>query len=490
MPMRDARSPSASADREEADAASRTLLVSAVLGDADASGQLGKEAYSYQFVYRAFLPLLQRLGAVVQIDRPESRLDFAVRRARLNNCEPLHLSFRPLQQTYIGRLAPNVVFPFWEFPDIPDEDLEGNPRNNWRRIGASVDCILCASEFTRAAFRRAGVRTPAHVVPVPVREQYFAAPVGALTDGTPLECAVHLLTAGSRASKPRAASKAIEYGQHAQVVVHAATQELLRATLPAWLDRRVGLLGRRVRTRWQALQSEIRAPAPSAYRLAPTGVVYTSVVNPFDRRKNWQDLLSAFLIGLRDQEDAVLILKLVLPSQLQTAGLRQLLEDYYRFDIEHRCTLAIVPGYLTDEQMTQLARLSTYYVTATRAEGACLPVQEFLAAGRPVIGPRHTALADYLDPDVAFIVESQPEPTWWPIDRSRRLRTTWHRLGWQSLHDRLQESYDVAKHDRGRYEHLALAGRARMLDFASAAQVWPRLQTALADVGHATATLR
>ena len=39
-----------------------------------------------------------------------------------------------------------------------------------------LDLILTASTFTRDAFIRAGVRTPIHVVPVPIRADYFAIP--------------------------------------------------------------------------------------------------------------------------------------------------------------------------------------------------------------------------------------------------------------------------------------------------------------------------
>ncbi len=488
MPMPDARSSSPPADPRTA---GRTLLVSGVFGTADAVDQLGSEAYSYHFVYRAFAPLLRRLGDVVEVDRPESRLDYAIRRARSDNCTPVHLSFRPLQSMYLSSLAPNVAFPFWEFPDIPDQDLDGNPRNNWLRIANHADRILCASEYTRSAFSRAGVRAPVHVVPVPVRGEYYALPARAAGDEGYLDCAVHLFPREPRESE-RLALRSLPTLPAWNVLapMHAAAQRALRATLPAWLDRRVGLLGVTARARLRALQLEIRTPSPSSSTLGLSGVVYTSLVNPFDRRKNWEDLLSAFLIALREQDDATLVLKLVLPAGLHAAGLQHVLQSYYRFNLAHRCKLAVVTDYLSDHQMIDLARWSTYYVTAARAEGACLPVQDFLAAGRPVISPCHSALSDYLDPDVAFIVDSHPEPTSWPHDPTQQLRTTWHRLVWQALHDRIQESYRVAKQDGARYERMAQLGRDRMNNFASADRVWPRLRAALDDVTHATPALR
>src|SRR5262249_48920285 len=130
----------------------------------------------YYFVYRAFAPLLQRWGCTIEVTRPESRLDYALWRARRNNLQPAHLSFLPLHVTYLTAHAPNVAFPFWEFPDHPDTNIATNPRNNWKRRAGHFALILTASPFTRDAFLRAGVRAPVRVVPVPIRPEHFDVP--------------------------------------------------------------------------------------------------------------------------------------------------------------------------------------------------------------------------------------------------------------------------------------------------------------------------
>ncbi len=70
--------------------------------------------------------------------------------------------------------VPNIAVPAWEFPDIPAIDLENDPQQNWARVAEQVDLIITHTQFSRAAFLRAGVRTPVHVVPVPIRPDYFA----------------------------------------------------------------------------------------------------------------------------------------------------------------------------------------------------------------------------------------------------------------------------------------------------------------------------
>src|SRR5262249_46316585 len=69
--------------------------------------------------------------------------------------------------------APNVVFPFWEFPDIPAEAFDGNPQHNWVATANRCDLILVCGSFTADALRRGGVRTPIHIVPAPTPPEYF-----------------------------------------------------------------------------------------------------------------------------------------------------------------------------------------------------------------------------------------------------------------------------------------------------------------------------
>ena len=57
-----------------------------------------------------------------------------------------------------------------------------------------------------------------------------------------------------------------------------------------------------------------------------------------------------------------------------------------------------------------------------------------------------------------------------------------HRLDWQSLHEQIRTSYEVAKGQQAHYQHLAAQSRARIAQFASAEEVWPRLERALAVV--------
>jgi glycosyltransferase involved in cell wall biosynthesis len=141
--------------------------------------------------------------------------------------------------------------------------------------------------------------------------------------------------------------------------------------------------------------------------------------------------------------------------------------------------VVLLPDFLSEAEMFELARASTYYLTTTRAEGNCLPLMNYLAAGRPGISPAHTAIGDYFNSRVGFVVESHPEPAAWPQDSRLRWRTTWHRLVWPSLVEQIRRSYQVAKHDRAAYQVMAAAGREKMRQWAHPDAVWRSLESAM-----------
>ena len=190
-------------------------------------------------------------------------------------------------------------------------------------------------------------------------------------------------------------------------------------------------------------------------------------------------MLTAFLYALGDRPDATLVLKLTVSPGEQGFWLRELARAYGRMGVRHRCRLVFVTAFLTDAQMRQLVEASTYYLNVSRAEGSCLPLQDYLAAGRPAVAPANTGMADSLGPDGAFLVESHPEPAAWPQDPEERLTTTWHRLNWQSLHDQLRDSYRTATADAARRRAMSEAARRRMRGLVSPERVEPLLRRAL-----------
>ena len=452
-------------------------MVSSISAEAD-PGQIGQQDYSYYFIYRAFAPLLERWANITEVTQPESRLDYALWRARQQGLEPVHISFVPLHSIYLTSHARNVAFTLWGLPDIPDTDMADNPRNNWMRIADRLSLILTPSTFARDAFMRAGTKTPVQVVPAPVRSEYFAVSYWKCDQQVILECPVYLIPQPKieipSEEKPSIYSVRPSARERAKRFYGAYAKPHLPQSIAHWLASAA-----QATTAMQNGSDENRVEysVSSSFRLS--GVVYTAFVNPFDPTMNWKDMLSAYLLALRTREDATLVIKLVTGFNEAAKGLNRILHYYESLGLRHCCKLALIPGRLSDAQRIELTRGSTYYLNTSRAEGACLPLQEFLAAGRPAISPNHTAMADYFHDKLGFVVESHPEPAYWPHDPERRCVSTWHRLVWQSLHDQMQASYEMAIENVQGYQAVASDARNQMFNFASCERCWTLLSGAL-----------
>ncbi len=457
------------------------VLLTSYMTDAPHGRNLAALGYSYDFVAHAFTPLLARWGRVIAVRSPQKHLESGVQIALREGLQPVHVSFRAFQHAHLSRSAPNVVVPAWEFPDVPDHPFDGEPRNDWVQGAGRCSLVIVGGPFTAGALRAAGVRAPIRIVPVPVARQYFDVPRWKASRRLVLDSPAYVLPQVDSAGAdvipcrpPVEVSRAAAsggLGPRVRAMAREAYKRYLRPCLPLRLDRALA-----------AAHKAWSIPSPS-YRLSPqvelSGVVYTSIFTPLDRRKNWQDLLSGFLLALRDREDATLVVKLI-AKDATAANL--VLNHYRRLDLRHRCRLVVISDFLSQQQMLTLAEASTYYLTTTRAEGNCLPLMNYLAAGRPGVSPCHTAIGDYFSRQMGYVVESHPEPAAWPQDRRSRCRTSWHRLVWPSLVEQLRASYVAAKEDSGVYQTKARSAQEKLWQWASPEGVWPRLRSALNTV--------
>jgi glycosyltransferase involved in cell wall biosynthesis len=378
--------------------------------------------------------------------------------------------------------------------------------------------ILTACHETAEAFRRSHAACPVAVVPVPLAPGYFDLPPWDPAYSWNLECrhivlgeaspsgvsgqahpetdspqnaaapsgkkrAWNLARRGFRKIYPWLDPKQVEAIASLKHVVLSAARHspaklaylgvrgVYRRTIRRWLS--IEALKKITATKNAILAAAGRSPTTVVDPLLPLArlrldrLVYTSILNLGDLRKNYMDLLSAFLIAFRDRPDVTLVLKLATSPHREHHEVGILREQYESLGLEHACRVVVITEFLDDAQMRELMRVTTYYVNTSHSEGACLPLQQALASGRSAIAPRHTAMADYMDEAVGFVPRSHPEPTFWPHDPERRAETERYRLVWSDIHDAFHASADLVDRDPDRYQAMGRAARTRMAAYAS-----------------------
>lgn len=214
-------------------------------------------------------------------------------------------------------------------------------------------------------------------------------------------------------------------------------------------------------------------PVPQQEKLELSGVVFTSVLNPVDTRKNWEELVYAFCNALRDEPEATLVLKM---THRTIASFFANFQYFLHRVGPTQCRVLAVHGFLDNEEFDRLIDATTYYANASSAEGLCMPLMEFLSAGVPALAPTNTAMADYVTADNAVVVESHPMLWSWPHDERLVMRTLSNAIDWGSLRDGFRTAFDIAVNEPGRYREMSAAAASHQNSFSSDEEVRRRLR--------------
>lgn len=185
------------------------------------------------------------------------------------------------------------------------------------------------------------------------------------------------------------------------------------------------------------------------------GCVYTAILNPYDQRKNWHDMVVAFCWAFREVSDATLVIKLTASHVVTFADE---LVAHLKGVAPFKCRVVAIHAFLDDDAYMELLRATTYYVNTSYGEGQSIPLTEAMSCGIPAVSSNHTAMQEYVFEHSAFIFESNAEVTFWQHDPRTALRCIRYRPDWLSLVDAYKRSYELAKNDPEKF--LALGPNA------------------------------
>lgn len=404
---------------------------------------LGRPEYSYYFVLRELRPVLEQLGVVVEVNDPERDVDAIYRNCRRHGIPCVFLSFSPPHKTPIDLECPTLPVFAWEFDTIPNEGFMGKPRNDWTRVLARLGGAVTHSGFIVQQVKRlVGQDFPILSAPAPVWDT-----VAALRDAGP--------------AKPVAQAIVL---QLEGMVIDSRDTDLSaydKSSLLAAEGQPLPLPATRQQGHCEVVLD---------------GVVYTSIFNPGDGRKNWQDMIQAFCIAFKDVADATLVLKL---THYDVSSLvPEMLEIMYKCG-DLACRVVMLHGYLEQDAYERLLLATSYAVNTSMGEGQCLPLMEYMSAGKPAIAPQHSSMADYIDETCAFVLRSSLEPSTWPHDPRQAMRTLRHRLDFGSIVIAYRESHQVANGFPDRYAQLSEGAIRSLQGYCSRDIVRERLRQAI-----------
>jgi glycosyltransferase involved in cell wall biosynthesis len=397
---------------------------------------LGLADYSYFFVMKKFIPVLEKLGQVIILNGVAG-LDDRYQLFQARGKSAILLSFTPPHRTPMGLRCPTFPVFAWEYSTIPSEAWGNNAQQNWALVLASMAGAITHSYYAGDAVKLAvAPEYPVVSLPAPLWDEYapLYPPPKPIIDGN---------------------SWCLDIGHGVVLDSHA-----------------------------HGLRQSHAVPTPSFTprheRIQLQGIVYTSVFNPNDGRKNWWDVLTAFCLAFRDNPAVTLLVKLVHSDSDMACG--KLWHEMKKL-APYQCRVVAVQGYLDSDCYRALVANSTYIVNSARGEGQCLPLMEFMSAGKPALAPDHTAMADYINRDNAFVVRSSAEWTHWPHDPRLAMRAFRYRINWESLRDAYLESYAIATMQPEKYLQMAEASTEALRRHCENAMITERLKNYLAGVG-------
>ena len=387
---------------------------------------LGEPEYSYFFVLNAYLPVLESLGEVRIISDPSTEVDPVFETCRKRDQHCIFLSFCPPDQLNLELACPTIPVFAWEFENVPNEMWDNDIKTDWRYVLGRAGWAITHSRHTVGNVQH-NVRRGFPIVsaPAPVWNHYANLP-------------------GPRRGTAVNRPFEISVNEGYLIDTHALNLQLFSPE--------------------KRSKAHVPPPIEIPQILALEGVVYTTILNPRDGRKNWMDLIWTFGWAFKDQPDATLILKLTCYDPEQMIDV--LLYDLYKLT-PFKCRVIAISGYLDDGDYESLVRNTTFAVNASRGEGQCLPLMEYMSCGVPAIAPRHTALLDYIDEENAFIVKSSLEPSHWPHDPRQYYRTLRHRTDWESLLNAYLESFELVRGSPEEYERMSTSARSALQTYCS-----------------------
>lgn len=195
-------------------------------------------------------------------------------------------------------------------------------------------------------------------------------------------------------------------------------------------------------------------------------IFYT--ISEFSSRKNLETLLKAFHSEFHVTEPVYLLIK-TNTDQQKIGGLVDNVKRGLKIysDIQKYKKELMVFNHLPEEEIYKIHKSCHAFVTASHAEGWCLPAFDAMGFGKIIVAPRHTSFVEYLNDKNSYLANAYEDVCCYANDTLPDLysaRENWYEVPVLSLRQQMRKAYEQrngeaakralqAKADIGRYSY-------------------------------------
>jgi len=315
----------------------------------------GKAHYSYKIAATKFLRLLKSnnydLHEIIRPEMYKHPISFKHIKNFDENGNNIHLIFKPIEHINPLKKAENIGVFAWEFDKINEEDINGNPFMNQKRMLNLLDEIWVPASYTRDVLKKHGFDN-AFFIPAPIEEP---------KDLYEKESLFDLI------------------GDMISVKLHSAP-----------------------------VNEKPLIKVKENIDLSKINKTYFAILNPWDYRKNFPNLLKTFMEFASNHKDVLFIVKVIIDNK--TTFLNNINEILY-LNLGYKDlksdNVILVSEYIPEKTLYSIMKKVDYYYNLSFAEGQFLPILESMVVGTVPISPDSTAMRDYITEDNALVIPSK-----------------------------------------------------------------------------------
>lgn len=182
-------------------------------------------------------------------------------------------------------------------------------------------------------------------------------------------------------------------------------------------------------------------------------IFYT--ISEFTERKNIKTILQAFHSEFHLDEPVYLLIKTTDAAYGNKIGDRiKDVVDGVKRDLRIYSDLSkykkemIICGHVNQKELYKLHQTCDAFVSASHAEGWCLPAFDACGFGKIIVAPRHTAFTEYLNNDNAYLVDCYEDACYAAHDTLSGLYTSnenWYEVPVINLRKQMRAAYEQRK---------------------------------------------